>query len=263
MTLKFLKPLNNSLTLCSLFILAACGNPTATKEDSTPKDVAQATPEDTVVVVDEETYQHIALASIKDEMWDEYVAAMHNNIANSRQEPGNIIFTLFQPEDGTHQVAFMERFQNRTAFEEHLTADYLPEAITQKSLIGEMEIRTLKEVAEVPAVEPENADEVLTPRNIIVFFDVKPEERKTFVDAIAEVTKHSRAAEGNVRFNVFQQTDDENKFVLLESWESIAHHETHLAQEYSKVFDNAVTGVFVTNPMDSRLLATDISSIVE
>lgn len=259
MKLRFLIETKSYLMVSTILILAACGsssdkNEAKQKESTHPSSLSEA-----VVAPKLTTYQHIALANIKDDMWEEYIAAMHNNIANSRKESGNIIFTLFQPEDGMHQVAFMERFQDTIAFNQHLKADYLPEVVTQKSLIGEMEIQVLKELNEIPAIEPENADEVLTPRNVIVFFEVKPEHRSTFIKAIAEVTPHARAAEGNVRFNIFQLTDDENKFVLLESWESIANHEGHLAQDYSKQFDIAVDGVFVTNPMESRMLTKDIS----
>lgn len=220
---------------------------------------AEATTQDTSAYV--ETYQHIAMATIKDEKWDDYLSVMQRNIASSRQETGNVLFTLFQPEDGTHQVAWVERFKNKPAFEEHLKSELLP--LVEKTLAdakaGEIVMHELKEIPEVPAVEPVNADDISSPRNVIVFFDVKPEKRQTFIDAIAEVTPHARQAKGNARFNLFQYQANENKFVLVESWESIAHHEFHLAQDYSKKLDATIDGIFVSNPADARWLAQDIS----
>lgn len=216
-------------------------------------------PEDTVSVIDNETYQHIAMATVKDEKWESLLAAMHNNIANSRKEEGNILFTFLQPDEGTHSVVWIERFKNRAAFETHAKAEYLPEQEWAESKEGEMIVHELKEVPEIPPVEPKNSDDIYSPRNVVVIFDVKPESRKAFIDAVAQLTPHSREAKGNVRFNIFQQVEDENKFVLLESWENIADHETHLQQDYSRKFDETVNGIFVSNPADTRILAKDIS----
>ncbi len=258
MKTKIFKNTIKAASLLAVLAVVSCAKDATKKQEEISKPKQEAK-EVAVVTPEATTYQHIALATIKDDMWDAYIDAMHTNIKNSRQEEGNIIFTLFQPEDGAHEVAFMERFKDTVVFGKHLKAPYLPEAITQQSLVGEMEIRTLKEVAAIPAVEPVDADTVVTPRNIIVFFDVKPTERAAFIKAMATVTKHARNAKGNVRFNVFQETADANKFVLLESWKSSAEHETHLAQAYSKAFDDAVANMFVSNPMETRIVAKDIS----
>ncbi len=259
MKLKTHKCLIVSFAVLSLFVISACGTHQNKKKTNLKENTENSTKSNPQVSSSEATYQHIALAKIKDDKWDKYVDAMHNNIAHTHQEAGNILFTLFQPEDGSHQVLFMERYKNRAAFEKHLKAEYLPEAVNKEAVIGKMEIDELQEVPEIPAVEPQNSDDIVTPRNVIVFFDVKPEKRNAFIKAIAELTPHSRQAKGNVRFNIFQQVNDINKFVLLESWDSIANHKTHLAQDYSQKFNKAVDDYFVTDPMKSRFLAKDIS----
>ncbi len=259
MKLKTHKCLIVSFAVLSLLAMSACGNQQNKKKTNLKENTENTTKSNPNVSSSETTYQHIALAEIKDDKWDKYVDAMHNNIAHTHQEPGNILFTLFQPEDGSHQVVFMERYKNRAAFEKHLKAEYLPEAVNNEAVIGKMEIDELKEIPEIPPVEPQNSDDIVTPRNVIVFFNIKPKKRETFIKAIAELTPHARLAKGNVRFNIFQQVDDENKFVVLESWDSIANHKTHLAQDYSQKFNKAVEGCFVTDPMLSRFLAKDIS----
>lgn len=254
---SFLK--HGTILIC-LLVLASCSS-NAKKENATesaPDSTIESTSKD-VSASTSETYQHVAMATVKDEKWDDLLAAMHNNIAHSRQEEGNILFTFMQPDDGSHDVVWVERFKNRAAFEEHAKAEYLPEQEWADSKDGEMTVHELKEVAEIPAVEPENSDDLYSPRNVVVFFDVKPENRQSFIEAIATLTPQARQAEGNVRFNIFQHVDDQNKFVLVESWSSVANHEKHLAQDYSKKFDEAVSGYFVSNPADTRILAKDIS----
>lgn len=238
----------------SVCVLAGCqGKP----GDKAEKETVTETTTDSVM--NKETYQHVGIVTIKDEKWNEYVAAMQNNIVQSRKEDGNILFTLLQPEGGTHKVAFVERYKDRAALDEHSKADYIPKKLTGEAKIGEIVITEIKELSEVPAVEPANADEIYPPRNVLVFFDVKPEKRQVFIDAIAQTTTNARKAPGNVRFNTFQETADANKFVLVEGWESVAAHEAHLAQDYSKKFNEAVNGIFVSNPADTRWFAKDIS----
>ncbi len=254
----FLIKQTSAITILSFLCMVGCVNNTKSKSTKAKINSSNVVT-DTLISTHKPTYQHIALAKIRDNIWDKYVTAMHNNIANTHEEPGNILFTLFQPEDGSHQVAFIERYKNRAAFMQHLKAPYLPEEVNKESVLGKMEIRELKEVKEIPAVEPENSDSIVTPRNVMVFFHVKPEKRQEFINAVKELTPHSRKAEGNIRFNIFQQTDNENKFVLLESWESISAHSAHLVKNYSVDFDKAVKGFFVTDPMENRLLLKDIS----
>ncbi|TZF83559.1 hypothetical protein FW774_08720 [Pedobacter sp. BS3] len=239
-----------------LFALTSCTGNTNKKEKFT-----ETIASDTTSIVDTVGYQHIMFVKVKPEKWDTLMKAMYNNVVQTRKEPGSVLFTFFQPEDGRYEVALLERFKNRAVFEDHLKKPYLPHQVWKeaKEANDPMEMKELKELAEVPAVEPENADEIYSPRNVLVTFDVKPEKRQVFLDAIAAVTPRARQAKGNTRFNVFQYVENANKFLLVESWESVPDHEAHLAQDYSKKFDAAIKGIFVSNPVDTRWLAKDIS----
>lgn len=222
----------------------------------------EAAATDSVTAVGQtESFQELGIINIKEDKWDGYLSAMQNNIANSRQEPENISFTLYQPEDGKYQALWFERFENKAAYIQHQEYDYLKTVIktVEESAAGEVTAIALKEVAEVPAVEIPAEAKPRGTRNVIVLFDVKPERRQDFINAIAEVTPHARQAPGNLGFNTFQYEDDPNKFVLVEGWESAEAHETHLVQDYSKKLDAAIEGIFVSNPMDTRWLAKDIS----
>jgi quinol monooxygenase YgiN len=205
------------------------------------------------------TKQHLIILSIKDEFWAEYLDAMHNNIAKTKEEKGGIIFKLFQPEDGSHKVALMERFKSKPEFEEHFKADYVPKELMGKAKDGEVDWIDLDEVAEIPPVEPQKPYDIISPRNVLVFFDIKPEKRQEFINAAKELIPQSRKAEGNVRFNIFQQEKDQNKFLFVESWASSNAHETQLKQDFIKKFFNVTEGMFLANPLETRWFANDIS----
>lgn len=254
-TSKWLNLFTGALILS--FAAACGGNPGNSSSEETAE-----TDEAIVGEGGTETFQELGILNVKEGQWDNYLSVMRSNIFSSRQEPGNISFTLYQPEEDRQQALWFERFENKAAHEKHMQYDYLKAVIEVLGEVADGEVTSiaLKEVTEVPA-------EVVTPvpakdqskRNVIVLFDVKPERRKGFIEAIAEVTPHSRQAPGNLGFNIFQYADNPNKFVLVEGWESVAAHEVHLGQDYSKKLDAAIEGAFVSNPMDSRWLAKDIS----
>lgn len=238
--------------------IAACGGNSGNNSNS-----GEPAETDSVTVTEStETFQELGIINIKEGYWDSYLSTMQTNIANSRRETENISFTLYQPEDGKQQALWFERFENKAAHNKHLEYDYLKAVIevVEEVADGEITAIALKEVAEVPAT-------VVTPvptkdqskRNVIVLFDVKQEKRQTFIEVIAEVTPHARQAPGNLGFNIFQYANDPNKFVLVEGWESVAAHEAHLGQEYSQKLDAAIADAFISNPMDTRWLAKDIS----
>jgi len=208
-----------------------------------------------------EAYVELGIMNIKEGKWDNFLPAVQHNIINSRNEPGNMAFSLYQPENGKPQALWFEKFENKAAHKKHKEQPYFKVAMKaiEESLEGEIISILLKEVEEIPSTIPVFAAEPATTRNIIVLFDVKPERRQDFIKAIAEVSPHSRQAMGNLGFNIYQYADDPNKFALLEGWESEAAHEAHLAQGYSKKLNAALDGLFVTNPMDARWLVKDIS----
>lgn len=62
----------------------------------------------------EETFQEIGfLGDVKQEHWADFVQAVQNNIRYLRQEARNISFSLYQPEDGSLQPIWFERFKDK------------------------------------------------------------------------------------------------------------------------------------------------------
>lgn len=210
----------------------------------------------------EETFQEIGfLGEVKKEQWPDFIQAVQNNIRYSRQEAHNISFSLYQPEDGSLQPIWFERFKDKAGHNYHKEQDYFKNAISviQRSLIGEARSITLELVDGLPPTIAKAADHPKDARYVIVLFDVKPGKRTVFIDAMAAAASLARSAHGNLEFNLYTYADDPNKFVLVEGWQTIADHERQLKQNYSKQLDSAINGLLASNPMDARWIVKDIS----
>jgi quinol monooxygenase YgiN len=47
---------------------------------------------------------------------------------------------------------------------------------------------------------------------------VKPEFREQFLDKVKDLVKHSQAEEGNISYQLFENTAEQNAFVMVEEW---------------------------------------------
>jgi quinol monooxygenase YgiN len=209
-----------------------------------------------------ETFQELGFfGKIKEDHWDRFLLSVKNNIANSRKEPGNLSFRLYQPENGDLQPIWFERFKDKKAHNYHKAQKYFKDAITviQKSLEGEPSSIELKELPEIPATIPILADKPEITRHVILLLDVRPEKRQAFIDAMAVVVPQSRQSRGNLECNIYQYIDDPNRFVLMAGWISIANHEARLVPDYIQRLNTVTEDFFVSRPMDTYWLTKDIS----
>jgi len=244
--------LMGALVIAQLFASNETGMPTQHMTTSGPP-IANAA---------QETFQEIGFfGDIKKEKWKDFVGAVRNNVTLSRKEKGNISFNLYAPEDEKLQPIWFERFENKAAHNYHKEQRYFKDAITviQQSLAGEAKSITLNTLEAIPAMKPNITAQTGTARFVIVLFDVKPEKKKAFIEAIAEGVSQSRQANGNLEFNLYGYADDPNKFVLIEGWQSQADHEAQLKQDHIKRLTAALEGLFVSNPMNTRFIVKDIS----
>ena len=62
---------------------------------------------------------------------------------------------------------------------------------------------------------------------VCVHVHVKPEHREAFVEASLENGRSSVQEPGNLRFDVLQQADDPNRFVLYEVYKDAAAADEH------------------------------------
>ncbi|MFY7750300.1 MAG: putative quinol monooxygenase, partial [Exiguobacterium acetylicum] len=57
--------------------------------------------------------------------------------------------------------------------------------------------------------------------------EVQPAKREEFLAATKTLVEASRAEAGNIGYDLFQSTEDENVFMMIEKWEDQAAIEAH------------------------------------
>lgn len=198
-----------------------------------------------------------SILPVKPEALSGFLPVIRANAAASREEPGNISFDVFQNEEGGSDILLFESWKSREAHNEHLQLPHLKavEARAGTDFSGNITSVWVSDVPGLPAHARKPIPDGATTRNVLVRLRVKPEARDTFLKAFAEVIPASRAAPGNYVFDLYQETDDPNGFFLFERWQSVAAHEAHLGQPYSKTLDEVLPGT-LAQPIE-RYLARD------
>ena len=98
---------------------------------------------------DSETFQELGFfGPVKKDKWGEFLWSVQTNIINSRDEPGNITFALYQLETGELQPIWFERFKNKKAHAFHKEQSYFKAAIQviQQSLENDARSIELKTI---------------------------------------------------------------------------------------------------------------------
>jgi quinol monooxygenase YgiN len=75
---------------------------------------------------------------------------------------------------------------------------------------------------------------------IHAFIHVNPKHRKEFLEQAVQVTIQSQAEEGNISYRLYEETDQPNKFVILEEWKDQTAIEHHEETSHFKKFINDV-----------------------
>ncbi len=57
--------------------------------------------------------------------------------------------------------------------------------------------------------------------------EVQPAKREEFLEATKTLVEASRNEAGNIGYDLFQSTEDENVFMMIEKWEDQAAIEAH------------------------------------
>jgi quinol monooxygenase YgiN len=73
--------------------------------------------------------------------------------------------------------------------------------------------------------------------NIIhAHISVKPTYREQFLKQVKGLVKDSQAEEGNISYQLYEDTEQPNKFVMLEEWKDQAAIEFHFQTPHFKQF---------------------------
>ena len=150
-----------------------------------------------------------------------------------RKDPGAVRFELFQRIDRINQFAVLAAWADQKAYEAHLAtahAKAMSEKITPM-LAAPLDTRQHNALAvgEIKSVRGATV-------TAITHVDVIPPQKDNGVAALKQLADDSRKHAGNLRFDVWQQTNRPNHFSVVETWRSRATFDTHIMQPQTKDF---------------------------
>jgi len=199
------------------------------------------------------------LISVKPEAMDRFLSVMRANARASREEVGNVSFDVYRGEDGGTELLLMERWADESAVEAHGRTPHLQAVVgrVEGDLNGAPQELHLVRLSPMAPDKP-IADPTAT-RNVAVTLHAKPEKREAFQQALLDVVEPSRAAPGNLAFDVYRHQDDENTFFIMERWTNAAAHEAHLAQPYNEPLNAILEGTLAQPLGKGRRLLSDVA----
>lgn len=209
---------------------------------------------------EQESFQKLVKLPVREAAYDSYLALMRINIEQSRKEDGNISFTLFG-KDGDYTVYLLERFKNKADWEEHKKSVHgrSTDAISPAATMHLSEETILKEIPEIPAADTEILSPEENTQNIITWFTVQPTATTAFIEAMSKAIPKARDTEGNLGYNIYQNAEDPNKFIVIERWRNPEVYQNYLQSEYSKKLNQDVEGLLNKEAKLKREVLKNIS----
>ena len=81
------------------------------------------------------------------------------------------------------------------------------------------------------------------------YMKVKPEKRDAFLESVQPLLKHSRAEAGNAQYQLFEDTEHANTFVMLEQWKDQDALDAHNQTDHFQAFVQAA-GDLLSEPLN-------------
>src|SRR5688572_3933133 len=85
-------------------------------------------------------------------------------------------------------------------------------------------------------------------------FTVRPENRKEFFQTVTPLMRKIQGEEGCLDFAIFEETKDENSFVVIGEWQTRISWNDHTASDNYAVFQGLATQLSVRSKTNFRLL---------
>ncbi|MCK0472426.1 putative quinol monooxygenase [Halalkalibacter sp. APA_J-10(15)] len=83
---------------------------------------------------------------------------------------------------------------------------------------------------------------------IHAFISVKREQREHFLRDVQPLIKHSQAEEGNIRYELYEQSSADNQFIMVEEWKSKEAIEFHFQTKHFVEFGAQSKDYMATPP---------------
>jgi len=152
--------------------------------------------------------------------------------AAARKDEGAEILDVFQRVEQSNQFVVLGAWADRKAFEAH-EAGGASKKLNEKLatlLASPTDTRTHEALAATPARTGKD------PIIVVTHVDVIPPEKDNAANALEQLADQSRKQSGNLRFDVWRQTNRPNHFTLLEAWASRGAFDLHQMQKETRQF---------------------------
>lgn len=195
------------------------------------------------------------IQTIRPEARDRFLVAMRHNATESRNEAANIVFDIADPGGDDPTLVLFESWTDRAGYDRHEASAHVAPvlALVPTAFAAPERKYILRDAAGLPAPARAPIADPSRTRNIVVRLQARPDQRDTVVEAMRVNQIASRAAPGNLVYNLYQERADPDAWVIHERWTDVAAHQAHLAQPYSVTFD-AQMKAFVAAPPEVLIL---------
>jgi quinol monooxygenase YgiN len=154
--------------------------------------------------------------------------------AATRTEDGNLRCEVVQRIGQPHQFAVLEVWRDQEAFEVHAkgasATDMRAGIAAIRNAPTDERVHTGLSVGPIASAPPAGAVYVVT------HVDVIPPRKDDGVAAIQQLADGGRTGQGNVRFEVVQQTNRPNHFTVVEVWANEKAVEAHSMAAATRLF---------------------------
>jgi quinol monooxygenase YgiN len=181
--------------------------------------------------------QALAPATIEGNIFSvTYVEAMPTSTADgitllkryreaTRQENGNVRCEVVQRIGQSNQFVILTVWKNQTVFEAHGQGANLRDM--REKIAAIRNAPTDERVHTGLSVGPLDSKAARGALYVVTHVDVIPPRKDDGVAALKQLGDDSRTADGNLRFEVVQQTNRPNHFTVVEVWQSAKAVEAH------------------------------------
>src|SRR6058998_1683718 len=152
----------------------------------------------------------------------------------AQKEGGNLRCEVVQRIDQPHQFAILEIWKDQTAFEAHGKSANTVD--TREKIAAIRNAPTDERVHTALSIGPIDAPSVRGGIYVATHVDVIPPRKDDGVAALKRLGEDSRRGDGNLRFEVVQQTNRPNHFTVVEIWKDAKAVETHSMREATRQF---------------------------
>lgn len=168
----------------------------------------------------------------------------------TRKEVGNSSVDVVQEIGRPNRFVILEVWKDKASFDTHEKANHAADfrSRLQAIHVGSSDQRVHQGLTI-------DARTVAIPRNsvsIVTHVDVPPPRREDAEALLKAVAEESRKDDGNVRYEVFQETSRTNHFTILATWRDVKAFESHEIKPHVRRFRETLAPMLGA-PYDDRL----------